>query len=72
VLELKGKIGKDDTNLTVDETGRGQSTGSGDAIDALVSLGYAPAEARAAMQEVAADVSDTGEQVREALKHLGK
>lgn len=64
VLELKGKVG----NLRV--TGA-QKGGAGDAVDALVSLGFAEADARTAVSRQDRDLS-TEEIVRQALKELGR
>jgi Holliday junction DNA helicase RuvA len=43
-----------------------------DAMDALLSMGYAVTEAREALKTVPADVQDVGEKVKWALKNLGK
>ncbi len=42
----------------------------GDALEALVGLGYSPVQARDALAQVPA--TEVGEQVKEALKHLGR
>ncbi|OIP77560.1 MAG: Holliday junction DNA helicase RuvA [Parcubacteria group bacterium CG2_30_44_11] len=44
----------------------------GDAIDALVSLGYPPIEARKAVLHLAPTITTANEAVREALKLLGQ
>jgi Holliday junction DNA helicase RuvA len=62
VVGLKDKLGGVDS-----------STGSGDwgdALEALVGLGYAPSQARDALNLCQAD--DMGEKVKEALKILGR
>lgn len=65
VLELKGKIGK------LGAGGVTGPSGAGDAVDALVSLGFAEADARAvvARQDRALSAEEI---VRRALKELGK
>lgn len=66
VVELKSKVG------LATETGEQEGGIMGDAIDALVSLGYSKDEARAVVQKI--DAADaTSEQIlREALKLLSK
>lgn len=63
VLELKDKIAEGGTA----EAG----VLATDALEALVALGYTQKEARDALKDVPKDVSDTNEQIREALKRLG-
>lgn len=64
VLELKGKFGAEDASVALrDEV---------DALEALKALGFKHAEAREALKEVPATVTDTGERVKKALKVLGK
>lgn len=65
VAGLKNKIGG------LDISSGGQATdGFGEALDALVGLGYSASQARDALSHI--KVEDTGEKVREALKILGK
>ena len=65
VLELKGKFGaEEDSSISLrDEV---------DALEALKALGYKHAEAREALKDVDASITDTGERVKKALRHLGK
>lgn len=65
VLELKGKFGgEEDSGISLrDEV---------DALEALKALGYGHKEAREALKDVDASVTDTGERVKKALKALGK
>lgn len=64
ILELKSKIG--------DEfVGKGDST-DGEAIDALMSLGYKLRDAREILKKVPKDIEGVENRVREALKMLGK
>jgi len=58
-----------------DKVGGGMATAGwdnqfSDALEALIGLGYQPAQARDALQQVTA--TDTAEQVKEALKMLGQ
>jgi len=69
ILELKNKI----TNLDVADAS-GQATGSSDgqAIDALVNLGYSIREAREVLQHINKDIGNVRDRIKEALKLLGK
>jgi len=53
-------------------TGTRATTADGEAIEALVSLGYKVAEARDALKAVPSGTKDVGEKVRAALRLLGK
>lgn len=69
ILELREKIDK----LGVAEDPSGDSRlGSSDEIDALVALGYSLAQAREALKGVDADINNSGERIRQALKKLGR
>lgn len=46
--------------------------GDSDSLEALVSLGYSQQEARDALKQVTANISDTSARVKEALKILGQ
>jgi Holliday junction DNA helicase RuvA len=46
--------------------------GSGDEIDALMSLGYSLSEARAALNLVEPELKDSGERVKAALKKMAR
>lgn len=64
VLELKDK-------LTYSEVDQHLNTrGEGDALEALISLGYSERDAREALKKVDKEVKDAGERVRSALKLL--
>lgn len=64
VLELKDK-------LTYSSEDHGvSSSAEGDALEALVSLGYSERDAREALKKVAKDVKDAGARVKEALRLL--
>lgn len=52
--------------------GTGVQTPDGDAIEALLSLGYKVSEARDALKAVPEGTKDVGEKVRAALRLLGK
>jgi holliday junction DNA helicase RuvA len=64
ILELKSKV----SGEYLDEKGGA----SGEAIDALVSLGYRLQEAREALKRIPEGISEVGDKVRHALKILGK
>lgn len=67
ILELKDKLDLPDL---AEAGGRGSSVASAEARDALLSMGFSPAEAAAALRE--ADPSASAEQLlRGALKALG-
>lgn len=66
VLELKSKIG----DISLEE---GEKIGiDGQALDALVALGYKLSEAREALRKIPEDIKEIGDKVKEALKILGK
>jgi len=66
ILELKSKI--DDISLE-----EGEKIGiDGQALDALVALGYKLSEAREALRRIPEDIKEIGDKVKEALKILGK
>jgi len=65
IVELRDKIGSLETS--------GESLGSeGDAVEALQSLGYSLREAREALRQISAEITETGAKVRAALKIIGK
>ena len=64
IVELRDKM------LLRDGTGDNGS-GDGDAIDALRTLGYSIKEAREALKSVPAEIEETGDRLKEALKLLG-
>ena len=66
VIELKDKIGK------LAEHEHDGLVQASDVIDALKALGYPQKEVREAVQKLPADLTDTGEQIKEALKILGR
>ena len=67
VLELKNKINKiSRANL---KSGQKILTGS-DEMDALMSLGYSLNDARAALNQVDPNLSDSGERIKAALKKM--
>lgn len=51
-------------------TGVGQSDFASDTIDALIALGYPPNDARRAVNQLSATVTNANDAVREALKFL--
>lgn len=69
VLELKTKVGRLPGNTDfIDDN----SSFGGDEIDALMSLGYSLSEARSAINNVPADIKESGERVKFALKKMKK
>lgn len=64
VVGLKDKLG------SIEAVDSNWNSGFGDALEALVGLGYAPAQAKDALSQC--ESGDVGEKVREALKILGK
>ena len=69
VLELKNKVAR--TSLGTELVGGGLS-GSGDELDALMSLGYAINEAREALNAVEPMITSSAGRVKAALKYLAK
>lgn len=65
ILELKDKI-------TAPIAGIKKLNSDSEAIDALVSLGYAVRQAREALEQIPEKIKGTGSRVKEALKLLGK
>ena len=65
VIELREKVGvgSDATSLAL--------KGDEEALEAMRSLGYSPAEARDALRKVPHDIAGSNDRLREALKILG-
>lgn len=66
IVELKGKVGKFTT-----ETSAGTGQSSMETFDALIALGYKQGEVRGVINKLDS-TKTTGEQIKEALKLLGK
>jgi Holliday junction DNA helicase RuvA len=66
ILELKNKVG------TISQDDKDETTDDSNAIEALMTMGYSPLEAREALKAVSADVKDVGKRVGMALRSLGK
>ncbi len=64
VLELKNKLKVTETDRSVD------AKSEGDALEALVSLGYSERDARNALKKVSKDIDGASERVKAALKQL--
>lgn len=66
IVELQNKVSA--------PTGKGSGTvtADGEAVEALLSLGYKVSEARDALKAVPAGTEDIGEKIRVALRLLGK
>lgn len=68
IIELKSKIGSTED---LDISGR-ETAGAGDVVDALQAFGFTPKEARRALRSIDGQAQTPEEQVRLALKYLGK
>ncbi len=66
VLELRDKL------VTTSADKGMNMRAEGDALEALVSLGYSAHDARNALKKVSKDIENTSERVRQALKILAK
>jgi len=66
VVGLRDKFGADD--MYADE----QHEGDHDVIDALMTLGYSQKESRDALTNIPAELTDTNERIKAALKRVGK
>jgi len=67
ILELKNKVMRSGSNSG---TLNSAAASGSDEIDALMSLGYSWAEARAALNSVDVTITDRGERVKAALKKM--
>ena len=63
VLELREKVGAVES-----KSGRGATSAENDIVDALISLGYSPKEARETLRAIPKTAVTTEEQIREAIK----
>ncbi len=70
VLDLRDKVDVLAGGELAGQTKQANSTS--DEIDGLMALGYSMQQARDALREVGADIKDSGERIRQALKKLGK
>lgn len=68
VLELKNKVAHISGGINLAGTG----TGTGDELDALMSLGYSIIEARDALNSVGPSITSSAGRVKAALKQLGR
>jgi len=68
ILELKGKLLE--KNLGVNQ--ERDFSSEGEAIDALVALGYSAFQARETLKEVSVNAKTSEDKIKEALKILGK
>jgi Holliday junction DNA helicase RuvA len=66
VLHLRDKIADDESGNA------GNRNEEAEAIEALQSLGYSLKEARDALQQIPANLKDTGDKIKAALKQLSK
>ena len=65
VLELKDKLKVTHEDIPLD------TRSEGDALEALVSLGYSERDARETLKKIPKDIEGAGERVKYALKNLG-
>ena len=65
VIELREKVGVGDESTSL------ALKGDEEALEAMRSLGYSPAEARDALRKVPHDITGSNDRLREALKQLG-
>ncbi|MFH1769413.1 MAG: Holliday junction branch migration protein RuvA [Parcubacteria group bacterium] len=71
ILDLKNKMMK--AGIASSKDGEGiDLTSEGEAMDALVTLGYSQYQAKEALKEVSTDIKTTEEKITEALKIMGK
>jgi len=70
VLELKSKVLRISSSQV--DSGQDQLNYGSDEIDALMSLGYSLSEARTALSVLPAELKDSGERVKQALKTMKK
>ncbi len=68
VVELKNKL----DSLPVSETEINLSDSETEAFDALVSLGYSEKDVRDALKKIPPDITKMEDQLKSALKYLGK
>jgi len=66
ILELKSKV----SDISTHE--KAQIISDGDALEALVSMGYSVSDARETLKKISPDIKDVGERVKIALRNLGK
>lgn len=66
ILDLKDSFG----DIATEESAQGR-TESGEAVEALVTLGYSKREARDAVAGIESNIETTEKKVKEALKQLG-
>ncbi|MFC1623383.1 Holliday junction branch migration protein RuvA [Patescibacteria group bacterium] len=65
IRELQGKVG------AMDIEDSEQTVADGDAVEALISMGYSAVEAREALKVVPSDITDVSERIKNALKNIG-
>lgn len=71
-LELKGKLGAEDLTLPADGPSAAApiTGGIGEALEALIALGYTQQEARSALNRVKDQAQQTDDLIRLALRHM--
>ncbi|MEK7480919.1 MAG: helix-hairpin-helix domain-containing protein, partial [Patescibacteria group bacterium] len=66
ILELREKLAGEATGEA------GELAGDADALEALLSLGYSRAQARAALQKLPATITSPNDRIKESIKILGR
>lgn len=70
ILELGNKFTVSDVENMEEKT---KEIGNhSDALDALISLGYSPSDAKKALANISPEIKDVGEKIKKALKELGR
>jgi len=72
VMELKNKVAPDAFSQKGKASASEDNLGDWQTIEALLALGYADYQARAAIKQIPENIKEVNERVREALKILGK
>ena len=69
ILELRNKV-----EVSPDEIGKtgGAISADGDVVEALIGLGYRPAEAQSALKDIPSEVEGVEEKIKWVLKELGR
>lgn len=70
ILELRNKFTVSESS-DIPEKGKDIMSHS-DALEALMSLGYSPVQAKKALSKISPEIKDVGDKIKMALKELGK
>lgn len=72
IIEMRDRLADSDTTISINSTVMIKTSHEQDAISALISLGYKPAEASRVIQNVYADNLTSEELIRLALKRMSE